>query len=1126
MTRPTGPESVPLPHFSKASGGAKYRLGQTICATALLASLYSCGGSAGVQATPTNPVGSYVSDGSGAHHFTEANEQGRARSLSLLHMHWGRLVDVYGLDSIGGRILRHHNMVIAQTIESDGMRYELEANPVTGIQELTIMRNVEDLSIHGGAEQFENLLRTTQQALSPVDSLGMSGSTGGSAGLYTMIPRNAALVLVFDDLLDPSTIDATTIRTMTGVGLSTPYEARVFGDSNFGDLADMDGHPGMEFYTSRVVIDPTTSVVESFDISPPVPVNTQGYPASQTTNLANVLVRIPTRTSQLMGQFGVLANLTAHGLDAVGNGAWDSSTPTQDVVRALRSGGSTHVTGDAFNGFLLDREAPKVIGSNPIDVAMAPVQGVETDQFILPLVTFGSSVCAKRPERGDVISQLSRGIFADVIGSESLNGVEATNVRVRLRQYPSEWDQPGAAGAAEWIQNALGSGEFQTAFDGAEDLGRVGCFVHVSPLPAGFPNSMTTGLDPTSSFSMRFSEPMQSSSITAFDSLLLTREEMNPDNDPPLSTGSFVVGQVSLALDLQRFTLNPELALNHEQGQSEDYFLSLLSGGLAATDLAGNGLEGSFPAVHFQLDPTKASVSTGGRVSRFSAVDEEPEDPQGPNPDLGFMPEWTGQHLVDIPREDIFPRPVSRFTALADRTQAVPALMTTITGGLQTPLSKLGSKMQTVYRFMDFGWSLEDVSTTNLDVTAISWSPVNGLVTFDAFSEFEIRMSHSKFAPDEIIDPATLWPWCPDSGLSDVFSENHFDPVADPQKVVHARQQGYQVNPGAAYTIGGSSSSFIPFPLNQELTDPNDENTYLWRNTALLERAGPDSHGSPPDQQLLSLGLPLTLKTFRTGQIRSIGLPLLVEFRCYPDGSASGLNAFDISIAANSSSMPYMRAFSTGGTNTSGTDVIINPDSSSSASGGFDPSLGGVATPGTDNTFYMGALDFVVRISRSYSVWFPADDASNPGGTLAGALFQPAVMEPRPEDQPVGTSIEVDYRGASSIGLHPVAGGNVLDELGDPIVQIARVDASALDVYGDFYPPRVGTGPWPLHNAPLSNSGIVDLNGGASLADESWTSDIAEINGARFYQVRLTFKSNIQTGQSPRLSALAIAWGQ
>ncbi|MCP5021397.1 MAG: Ig-like domain-containing protein, partial [bacterium] len=1073
MTRPLGSELVPVPQESHTVGDGKRRLGRALCATVLFSSLYACGGgSAGLQASPRNPIGTYASNGLGAHHFTDANEQGRARYLQLESLYWGRLVDAYGLDSTGQRVLMHRNIVIAQTIESDGQNYEMEPNAVTGVYELTILRDVEDLAIQGGLEQFESLLRTTQQALNPVVPQGISGSTGGSAGLHTMIPRNAALVLVFNDLLDPATIDPTTIRTMTGVGLSTPFEARVFGDPNFGDLAEMDGLSGLEFYSTRVIVDSTISVVESFDLSPPIPVNTQGFPASQTTNLANVLVRIPTQTSQAMGQYGVLENLTAHGLDTSRSGAWDPSTITQDVVRTLRSGGATGVTGDAFNGFLLDHEAPKLIGSNPIEIAVDPIPDAEPGVFILPVVTFGSPVCAKNPERGDVISQIAQGIFADVLGSDGLNGADALNVRVRLRQYPAAWDLPGAAGPAEWIQTSLGGAEFQSVFAGAADYGRVGCFVHVSPLPSGFPASLTTEIDPSSSFSMRFSEPMHSASITAFDSVLLTREELNPGNDPPLSTGSFVVGQVSLALDLQSFTLHPELALNHEQGQTEDYFLNLLTGGLAATDLAGNAMQNPFPAVHFQLDANADSVRTGGRVSRFSAVDEEPEDPYGPIPDMGFMPEWSGQNLFDVEREDIFPRPVSRFVALADRTQPIPAMMTTITSGLQTPLSKLGSKMQTVYRFMDFGWSLEDAQTTNLDVSSISWSPVNGQVTFDAFSEFEVRMSHSKFAPDEKINPATLWPSWPMSGISNVFADNPLDPDTDPQKVVHARHKGYQVNPGAVYTIGGSPSSFIPYPLNQNLTNPGDETTYLWRNTALLNRAGPQSAGSPPEQQLTVLGLPTNQKTYRSNGIRSIGLPLLVEFRCYPDGAASGLNSFDISIAANSSSRPYLRAFSTGGTNTAGNDIVVHPDASPAASGGFNPSLGGAPTHGQDNTFYMGALEFVVRVSRSYSVWFPADDPSLPGGTLASAIFSPAVMEPRLEDQPQGTDIDVHYRGASLIDLHPLAAGNLLDAQGDPIVQMARVDASALDVYGDYYPPRVGAGPWPLHNAALSNSGI------------------------------------------------------
>ncbi len=135
-------------------------------------------------------------------------------------------------------------------------------------------------------------------------------------------------------------------------------------------------------------------------------------------------------------------------------------------------------------------------------------------------------------------------------------------------------------------------------------------------------------------------------------------------------------------------------------------------------------------------------------------------------------------------------------------------------------------------------------------------------------------------------------------------------------------------------------------------------------------------------------------------------------------------------------------------------------------------------------------------------------------------------MEPRLEDQPDGTHIDVDYRGAFSIGLHPNSDGNLIDGDNTPIVHMARVNATSLDLYGDHYRPRIGAGPWPLHNPGLANQGIVGMNGGNGLPDEAWTSDIAQINGARFYQVRLSFRSNIQTGLSPRLSALAVAWGQ
>ncbi len=50
-------------------------------------------------------------------------------------------------------------------------------------------------------------------------------------------------------------------------------------------------------------------------------------------------------------------------------------------------------------------------------------------------------------------------------------------------------------------------------------------------------------------------------------------------------------------------------------------------------------------------------------------------------------------------------------------------------------------------------------------------------------------------------------------------------------------------------------------------------------------------------------------------------------------------------------------------------------------------------------------------------------------------------MEPRLEDQPEGTSIDVHYRGASNVLLHPNSDGNLLSPTGTEIVHMARVDA-------------------------------------------------------------------------------------
>ena len=66
-------------------------------------------------------------------------------------------------------------------------------------------------------------------------------------------------------------------------------------------------------------------------------------------------------------------------------------------------------------------------------------------------------------------------------------------------------------------------------------------------------------------------------------------------------------------------------------------------------------------------------------------------------------------------------------SAAADRIHPVPGIMVPFTPGVQTPLSPLGSKMQAVWRYADFGWQVLDETLYNLDIVGLNWSPIGGL---------------------------------------------------------------------------------------------------------------------------------------------------------------------------------------------------------------------------------------------------------------------------------------------------------------------------------------------------------------------------------------------------------------
>ena len=130
------------------------------------------------------------------------------------------------------------------------------------------------------------------------------------------------------------------------------------------------------------------------------------------------------------------------------------------------------------------------------------------------------------------------------------------------------------------------------------------------------------------------------------------------------------------------------------------------------------------------------------------------------------------------------------------------------------------------------------------------------------------------------------------------------------------------------------------------------------------------------------------------------------------------------------------------------------------------------------------------------------------------ADFSQYVLEPPLQDQPLGTNITASFRGAVDVlaGTAPIE------------------DALTLDLYGDHYLETItdcfpDTLEYPAiqhNNDPLQlNTQIAFFN-----SDAGWFDDPSSIDGSSYYQVRLSFTSNTQTGLSPELSAFALTWSQ
>ncbi len=1012
----------------------------------------------------------------------DPHQRGRAASFQLTSVSYGRIVELWGKNRQGFHVRVASEFVIGHTYMGDGQHVTLVSQPVLGTDRLIIDEVVDGSST--ARQRFLDLAEAAAVTATPLTDAGVDGS-----GRLTSVPRNAALVLQFNDLVDPASLVQLSAQLATGSPAVSPLDARLVAHDLIGGIDAATG----EFRSTRVIVDATVSASDARSSSLGLNINPLGLPAPTHGGVPHAELRLPT-----VGMAGIASPILSSGGTPLGvsPGSIDYSTTSVDLVRPF----SVNPSGGPFTGFMMDTTPPRLVAEAEVQVTAAPVQdSVMADVFTLPRIQFAAAGCAGPAQVGDIVTQ--PGVVAEIIadgGAATGAGLDGT--QVRLLAFPAFWTGP-----EQWETAGVGVAFYQAPYDLTMDDRRLACLVDVSPTPLGGASAPTRGIDPAASFQLRFNETIADSGSSEIESVLIS-------TSPIPALGSFDPRSVTLAEGRTfgmstlsgGYLVQPVVSLAHEAGASEVYYLTPRTQVNGVRDLAGNLLLESPGPIAMSVDPNAAAVASGSVMLGFRNTSE-----------LGNSGrDVSGQLNFDFLSQLVRARPVVRFMNVLDnQTSALMAQMTPFPQGVATPHTPLGSRMQTLWRYSDMGLGLTDQSTANIDVEGLYWASAGATVVPDEFSAYEMKLSHSRFAPDELIDPNTLFPQFPNSALRPTYDVNVLEDEV--QEIVHPRQLGYRIDPQDAVTTP-TGTTLMPFPMNRIAGEP--KRTFTWRDTTKRQRSGIANGGLESDAYLAALGLPpVTVDYYRPGEIQTLGLPLLMDFAVFADANANGQNSWVMNLAVNSSSRPYFRAFSSGGVNQAGVTVTVDPDSETTANGGFNPSSNppGQEIFGRDNSFMLGAADLVARKSVMHTVWIDT------GAPSTNRLFTQPIAS-SPAGQSLSPAISVDVRGATEIVYNDSgdpANDNDSDENG---VLDYLENADLLDLYGDFYneADQVGLS----HRLSYENPGLVFTTSASVANGSDWRADASTIAGSRFVQLRVTFESDIETGETAAASALGIAW--
>lgn len=417
-------------------------------------------------------------------------------------------------------------------------------------------------------------------------------------------------------------------------------------------------------------------------------------------------------------------------------------------------------------------------------------------------------------------------------------------------------------------------------------------------------------------------------------------------------------------------------------------------------------------------------------------------------------------------------------------------------GGIVEPHQPRGNRLQMTYLEDTFGLAYHDPNQMMLDVEQMYWVEWNGApALFDTFDRYTLALGHADWRPDirmllnvPPMGAATCGYNCDSfkSGLRPDFATN----VLDKSSAAEVFRDGvYKINPNESFK-GVTGSTFTPWPKFTKSYTWRDSRLVSWdatnnKATGLGGAHQPDQQAGSPQRDLTNnVSSPWCPDVFpttggwngtkwvldacdflgdRSRDHDPIALPLLLDFKVFPDGAsngkANGANQFHIALMGTLATggyydssvatpicnefWPSARVYTLGGYDPQNSlEVLVNPEETYTALGGWikdmglgDPVQGLYKTRYGDDHLHWAQADFVRKVSMATFGFFdtlkPNQSKSltgfDPNGVPDFAALQASlsttlrikdfvtVTDPPITDQPAGTGVTVEYRALADL---------------------------------------------------------------------------------------------------------------